>query len=258
MFDVSAYLARIGVTGRPSLAELHRAHVTSIPFENLDARIGVRVSLEIDALQEKLVSGRRGGYCFEHNTLFMEAVRAFGGQVEPMLGRVRWNRPSDAPLPLTHLLLRVLMEGQAWLADVGFGNGTLLEPIPFGPGGPYQQAGWNYRVIAEGDEHVLQLEEVDGWQDLYAFLPRPVEPIDVELSNWFSCTHPSSPFAHRLLIARQADDGTRTVLSDFRGELLLTVSTPTGSSETSVAAAALADILVDRFGLPERSVMAVA
>ena len=67
VLDLDAYLARIGLEGRPSFAEVHRAHVTSIPFENLDPYCGIPVSLALEDLERKLVSERRGGYCFEQN-----------------------------------------------------------------------------------------------------------------------------------------------------------------------------------------------
>ena len=89
MFDLDAYLARIGLTGRPALAEMHRAHTTSIPFENLDPRRGVPVSLALDDLQRKLVGERRGGYCFEHNLLFKGALEALGTVLGPEPARTQ-------------------------------------------------------------------------------------------------------------------------------------------------------------------------
>ncbi|MGH2914977.1 MAG: arylamine N-acetyltransferase [Solirubrobacteraceae bacterium] len=87
-FRLRAYLERIGLTGgpSPSLAQLHRAHVTAIPFENLDPYCGLPVSLEPDALYDKLVARRRGGYCFEQNLLFAAAlIRKGDAQAELML-----------------------------------------------------------------------------------------------------------------------------------------------------------------------------
>src|ERR1700761_203487 len=134
-FPVAAYLERSGLAGssRPGLVQVHRAHVVSIPFENLDPHRGVPVSLQPDALVDKLVVARRGGYCFEQNLLLATAFRALGADVELMLARVRFGRPPGTVGPRTHLVLRVTTGGQVWLADAGFGNGTLLEPIPFGP-----------------------------------------------------------------------------------------------------------------------------
>jgi N-hydroxyarylamine O-acetyltransferase len=76
VFDLDAYLERIGLEGRPSIAQVHRAHLTSIPFENLDPHQGLPVSLEVEDLERKLVSERRGGYCFEQNLLLKAALEA--------------------------------------------------------------------------------------------------------------------------------------------------------------------------------------
>src|SRR3981081_2498478 len=103
MFDLDAYLARIGLSGRPSLAEMHRAHATSIPFENLDPRRGVPVSLELEDLQRKLVRERRGGYCLEHNLLLKAALEWLGAEVELLLARVRMGAEPGAVRPRSHL-----------------------------------------------------------------------------------------------------------------------------------------------------------
>ncbi len=251
MFDLSRYLERLRLSGTPSLAALHRAHVSRILFENLDPLVGIPVSLEPDALARKLVDNGRGGYCFEHNLLFALALEALGARVEPILARVRNGRPPSPVGPLTHLLLRVEYEDAVWHADVGFGQGTLLEPIPFGPGGPYEQSGWIYRAVKEGELLVLQTETDDGWHDLYAFRPEPAPAIDIEVSNWFTCTHPGSLFVTRLLVTEHATDGTRTTLSDFGGEMVMSVQTPTGSKREPVAREDVPELLERRFGLRE-------
>lgn len=251
MFELDAYLRRIGLRGRPSLAELHRAHVTHILFENLDPLVGIPVSLDPDAIARKLVDNGRGGYCFEHNLLFKRALEALGLRVETMLARVRNGRPEGAAAPLTHLLLRVEYQGALWHADVGFGQGTLLEPVPFGAGGPYEQSGWRYRVTPEQRRLVLQSHASDGWRDLYAFDPEPVPAIDIELSNWFTCTHPQSRFVTGLLVTEHAADGSRTTLSDFGGEMVLSAQSPTGSKREPVARETVPELLERRFGLRE-------
>ncbi len=251
MFDLSRYLVRIGLQGQPSLAELHRAHVTAMLFENLDPLVGIPVSLEPGAIARKLVDGGRGGYCFEHNLLFKHALEALGATVEPILARVRNGRPATTIGPLTHLLLRVQHEGAVWHADVGFGQGTLLEPIPFGPGGPYEQSGWFYRVAREGQLLVLQTSADEGWRDLYAFRPEPAPEIDIEVNNWFTCTHPHSRFVTHMLVTEHGNDGSRTTLSDFSGEMVLSVQTPTSSARETVAREAVPELLERRFGLRE-------
>jgi N-hydroxyarylamine O-acetyltransferase len=251
VFDLDRYLHRVGLSGTPSLAELHRAHVTHILFENLDPLVGIPVSLEPDALARKMVDNGRGGYCFEHNLLFARALEALGARVEVMLARVRNGRPPTSVSALGHLLLRVEYEGAVWHADVGFGQGTLLEPIPFGPGGPYEQSGWSYRVVAEEQLLVLETATDEGWRELYAFVPEPVPPIDLEVNNWFICTNPQSPFVTRLLVTEHAQDGSRTTLSDFGGEMVLMVQTPTGSKREPVARDSVPELLERRFGLRE-------
>jgi N-hydroxyarylamine O-acetyltransferase len=251
MLDLDAYFPRIGLGSppeQPGLPELHRAHVTAIPFENLDPRRGVPVSLEPADLEDKLVRRRRGGYCFEQNLLLKAALEAQGAQVDLFLARVRLGRPAGTPRPRTHLVLRVRADGRDWHADVGFGRGTLLEPIPFGTGGPYEQSGWRYRVVQDGPELVLQSGQDAAWVDLYGFVPEPVPFIDVETSNWFTCTHPRSPFVTGLIVAAQRADGTRLILSDWEG-LSLTEETPAGTSVHPVGAGEVEELIAGRFGL---------
>jgi N-hydroxyarylamine O-acetyltransferase len=248
MLNLEAYLARIGLSGRPRLADLHRAHVTSIPFENLDPRRGIPVSLDGEDLERKLVQQRRGGYCFEQNLLLKAGLEALGARVEPLLARVRAGAPPGSQRPRTHLVLRVRAEEGDWHADVGFGRGTLLEPIPFGPGGPYEQAGWRYRVIEEGPQLVLQTAQDGGWVDLYAFLPEPVPFVDIETSNWFTCTYPRSPFVTGLIVSTQRPDGTRVSLSDWEG-LSFSEETPAGRSVRAVEPTEIDELIAARFGL---------
>lgn len=248
MLDLEAYLARIGLSGRPGLAELHRAHVTSIPFENLDPRRGIPVSLAAEDLEGKLIRARRGGYCFEQNLLLKAGFEAMGARVEPMLGRVRVGAGRDGPRPRTHLVLRVQADGADWHADAGFGHGTLLEPIPFGPGGPYEQSGWQFRVVEDGAELVLQAAQDGEWLDLYGFVPDPVPFVDIETSNWFTATHPRSPFVTGLIVSAQRPDGLRVTLSDWHG-LSLREETPAGGSTRPVDPDEVRELIETQFGL---------
>jgi N-hydroxyarylamine O-acetyltransferase len=264
MFELRAYLERIGLArvaatqgGPPipdvaTLRALHRAHVTSIPFENLDPLRGVPASVELGDLQRKLVGERRGGFCFEHNSLLAAALVTLGYEVEPMLGRVGFRQSSERAR--SHMLLRVRdVTGGVWHADVGFGagkrSGTPLEPIPFGPGGEHEQSGWRYRVEPYGSELVLMAESDGSWSDMYSFVPEPVPQIDIETSNWFASTHPRSIFTRSLIIASHAG-GCRSVLSDDEGALTLLSRTPTEQTLTGVERASIPSVLAQRFGLP--------
>ena len=249
MLDLDAYFDRLGISASASLAEIHRAHVTAIPFENLDPHRGVPVSLEPADLERKLVTQRRGGYCFEHNLLLKDALEALGAEVEPMLARVRVGAPPGAIRPRSHVVLRVRADGASWHADVGFGLGTLLEPLPFGAGDVHEQSGWRFRVVPDGPQLVLQSAAGDDWFDVYAFLPEAVPMVDLETSNWFTCAHPRSPFVTGLVVGTQSSDGTRTVLSDW-SELAIAEQTRDRTEVTPVVREQIPGLLEERFGLP--------
>lgn len=250
MFDLDAYLARIGLHGRPSVAQVHLAHVTSIPFENLDPYCGIPVSIAVDDLERKLVSRRRGGYCFEQNLLLKAGLEALGAEVDLFLARVRVGAKRGVTRPRTHLVLRVRADGATWHADVGFGLGSPLEPLPFGPGGEHVQSGWNFRIVEQGSELVLQTAESGEWLDLYGFAPTPVLLVDVETSNWFTSTHPRSPFVKGVIVSEHARDGGRSMLRDWGDGLALKEQTPAGTTVTPIALDAVPNLLSTRFGLP--------
>ncbi len=255
MLDLPAYLERIGLgaDGGAAWPAIHRAHATSIPFENLDSHRGLPISLAQEDLEHKLVRERRGGYCFEHNLLFGSALEELGLTVEPMLARVRVGAPPGTVRPRGHLILRVTdARGERWHADVGFGLGTLLEPMPFGPDpdASHEQSGWSFRVIEEGPELVLQTRGQDGWSDVYAFVPQPVPRIDIETSNWWTCTNPGSPFVFGLIAAVNQTDGTRVAISDWSGPLQLTVQSPLRTDVSEAPREEIPQLLSERFRLP--------
>lgn len=116
---LSAYFSRLGWTGTPdvslhNLRELHIHHNGAIPFENLDVLLPREIHLDDRTLEEKLIHGRRGGYCFEQNGLLERALREIGFTVRSLLGRVVLANPPHMP-PRTHRLLLVEVEGNAGL-----------------------------------------------------------------------------------------------------------------------------------------------
>jgi N-hydroxyarylamine O-acetyltransferase len=210
-FRLDDYLARIGFAGpaapdHVTLAALHAAHVAAIPFENLDPLLGRPVSLGIATLQEKMVSRRRGGYCFEQNTLFRAALEAIGFHVTGLAGRVRWmSPPGDPPGPRTHMLLRVDVAGQGpWLADVGFGGCLLDRPLRLDAGFEQRTLAGTYR-LTEGDGlYALSARQAGGWRTMYVFDLRPQERSDYEMANWFTSTNPSHVLVQNLVMERVA------------------------------------------------------
>ena len=207
--DLAAYLHRIGFEGTPnadraSLDALHRAHATSVPFENLAIQMGEGVGIGLEAVQDKLVRRRRGGYCFEQNTLFLAVLREAGFEADAFEARVRLG--TEALLPRTHMLIRVRLDGADLLCDVGFGGQGLLIPVPM-DGEAHGPEGRQHRVIEEGPLRVLQSKQLVAWSDLYAFEPIPRHPVDQEMGNWYTSTHPASRFVTTLTAQRVLPDG---------------------------------------------------
>jgi N-hydroxyarylamine O-acetyltransferase len=205
---LDAYLERIR-RPRPAepalstLRDLQSAHAAAIPFENLDILLGRGISLDIDRLRQKLVDRRRGGYCFEQNTLFLNVLRELGFDATPFEARVRVG--TTAIRPRTHMVLSVNVEEAEWLADVGFGGEGPRVPVPMNATA-VDDGGTGYRVVRDGPLHVLQMRADGEWSDQYAWSPQPVQPIDFEVASWFTSTHPQSPFVRTLTAQRAAPD----------------------------------------------------
>lgn len=207
--------------------------------------------MEQDALERKLVSARRGGYCFEHNLLLTSTLEHLGLQVEPMLARVRVGGAPPETRAAGHLVLRVTdQDGRQWHADVGFGLGTLLDPIPFGPSRVQEQSGWKFQVVEEGEELVLQTLTADGWSDVYGFPPKPAMRVDIEVNNWFMCSFPASPFVFGLIVSKNHSDGRREAMHDWSGTLQSIAMNPDGVVETPESREAIPSLLANRFDLP--------
>ena len=248
--DLAAYLRRIDYAGplqaSPAvLKALHLAHATHIPFENIDVLRQRPIALGIEALQAKLVAARRGGYCFEHNLLFAAVLRQLGFRVRELAARVRYR--TTLVLPRTHMLLRVAFaDGEAWLADVGFGAEGLLLPVPFGQQEVRHYA-WTYRIAEQSDaEHlyILQSQRAGAWMDLYAFTLASQQAADFEMANFYVSHHPESRFVRTLTVQLPTPEA-RYILRDRE----LCIDRGAEISSRVIADAELAALLADTFGL---------
>lgn len=202
--NLQAYFQRIGFDGearadRTTLDALHLAHRLAIPFENLDVQLALPIRLDLDALQAKLVARRRGGYCFEQNTLFMAVLKHIGFEVEPFEARV-WVDPNEV-LPRTHMLLGVRVEGRHLIADVGFGADGILRTVAIDGGGEEsEQFGDIFRIHPDGPLRQLQRRAGGDWMPLYTFLPEARFPADFEMGNHYTSTYPESRFIRTLTV----------------------------------------------------------
>lgn len=207
--DLEAYRRRIGLPRLPDatlagLRTLHEAHVAAIPFENLDVLLGRSIALDLEALQAKLVTGRRGGYCFEQNTLFAAVLERLGYRVTRLAARVRVGT-SDVR-PRTHMLLRVAFDDGDVIADVGFGGEGLIHPLALRDGRETYLGRLGYRLREEGPVFILQGNLTGDWTDFYAFTLEPQEAVDYEMANHFTSTFPRSPFLLNLTVQRSWPD----------------------------------------------------
>lgn len=218
--DLGAYLRRIGMSlpvlaDGATLARLHRAHIAAIPFENLDVILGRGVSVDLPQVEAKLVHRSRGGYCYEHATLFGAVLERVGFRVDRVLART--GDPLEHPRPRSHMVLLAARPetGERWLADVGFGSG-LLHPLALTADGPHRQGSWIYELVRGpgGRDTAWRLREHDGtrWTTVLTFTEEPQYPVDVEVANHNTSTSPGSPFTQRPVVVLKDQARVRRLL----------------------------------------------
>jgi N-hydroxyarylamine O-acetyltransferase len=209
---LDAYLSRLGLSPPlpptvETLRKVHVAHLAAFPFDNLEIQRHGTVRTDLESVEQKFLSGTTGGYCFEQNTLLGGALAALGFDVSTILGRV--GTPDHRTL--NHLVLRVEIDGEGWLADVGFGGQGLLEPMPIVDGATVVQDGLTYSIRRNGHYWMLSMHCGEESEELYDFGDVPHTPADIEMANYYTATHPSSVFRRTLTIQR-ARPGDRVIL----------------------------------------------
>jgi N-hydroxyarylamine O-acetyltransferase len=254
--DLDSYFQRIGYHGArtPTLGTLqavHLRHPQAIAFEALDPLLKRPISLDSRALEQKLVRGGRGGWCFEQNWLFADALRSLGFQVTGLAARVMWGAPVDAIRPRTHMLLRIDdLDGGPYIADVGFGGLTLTGPLRLIAGVEQGTPHETFRLGEIPGGFVLLARVRDVWKPLYSFDLQPNVLEDYEVWNWYLENHASSPFLNNLMVARVAADRRYGLLNNK-----LSIHHLQGESEqtTLASAAELRAALTEAFQirLPE-------
>jgi N-hydroxyarylamine O-acetyltransferase len=216
--NIDKYFERIGFTGTPSptlgfLQDIHHLHPLAIAFENITAFTGAPVSLEPEAVFEKLVTQGRGGYCFEHNLLLATVLRETGFEVSTHAARVIWQGIDKSQAPRTHMLLKVTIDGNDWIADVGFGGLTMTAALQLESDAEQSSPHESFRITRDGDHWLLAARLGDAWKAMYVFDLSHQQPVDFALSNYFVATHPESLFVQNLIMARPYRNGRHAFLN---------------------------------------------
>ncbi|MCY3944660.1 MAG: arylamine N-acetyltransferase [Anaerolineaceae bacterium] len=216
--DIPAYCARIGDAGPlpatlATLKQLHRAHLLAIPFENLDIHWGRPIVLDETRLFDKIVTRRRGGFCYEQNGLFAAVLRALGFQVDLLEARVQ-AKTWETGRPWDHLVLLVTLE-QRWLADVGFGE-SFREPLLLDEAGAQERPEGTWRVQHDGCEGVHSSRTAGGdWQAEYRFRLQPRQLRDFTPGCEYHQRSPDSNFTQQRVCSLATPTG-RITLGDRR------------------------------------------
>ena len=250
--DLDAYCRRIGFAGalaptRECLGRLVLDHAAAIPFENIEVLARRVPRLDVAGLQDKMLRQRRGGYCFEQNTLFRAVLQAVGFDVQPMEARIRSGVAADVVTARTHLATRVVLDGVAHMVDVGCSTVAPLAPLVLASRDKQAAGSGFYRFVDVGDELLLQTLAADVWTDCYQLMPTAPHAIDCEMGNWFVATYSKSMLAHNLLLGRAIEGGRLRLfnrrLSAFQPQCAAPVERELHTR------AEFADVLADGFGL---------
>jgi len=215
--SLDAYFDRIGWggSGAPTyetLAGILGAHMAAIPFENFDVLLGRPPRLDIESLQAKLLRARRGGYCFEHATLFAAVLEAMGFAPVRHSARVVLIVPA-AEAPRTHMFLTVPLPGGTFVADPGFGRFAPRVPVPLRDG---------VKASFDGETHWME-RTASGWALRVATKESSVaawvttlehdNAADFSMANHYTATHPASAFLNRIMLRALTPDGRVSVMN---------------------------------------------
>jgi N-hydroxyarylamine O-acetyltransferase len=225
--DLQAYLRRINYRGElaptaATLRELHRAHLLAVPFENLDIHLGRAILLDQDALFDKIVRRRRGGFCYELNGLFALLLSELGFDVTLLSAGVARATGGFGP-EFDHLTLLVKatraetraldLLSASWLVDIGFGD-SFREPLRFIEAVEQEQDGRAYRLDRDGEHLILMQRDAVGWAPQYRFTLQPHAQAEyIEMCRYHQ-TSPASSFTRKRICTLATPDG-RVTLSDL-------------------------------------------
>ncbi|MFC7404277.1 arylamine N-acetyltransferase family protein [Georgenia alba] len=214
--DLEGYFARVDlpprVPSRSALDELHERHVRTFSFDNIDVLLGQHPGVDLEAVQGKFVGRGRGGYCFEHSTLFAAVLQRLGYEVRRHLGRV--GDPAAGTMQgRTHMTVEVVLDGERLLCDPGFGL-SLMRPIPIADGAEEGHLGWRYRLLDTQWGWQLQRHRDGGWEVMHNTDELEVRPVDTVMGHYFTSTFPGYHFTTGLMLTMHGPDRHTSVSTD--------------------------------------------
>jgi N-hydroxyarylamine O-acetyltransferase len=210
------YLQRLGFDTPPAptldtLRQLQRRHTGIFPFENLSTITGAPVLIDLASVEQKVLHGGRGGYCYELNNLFLALLQELGFEARGISGRVVLAQPEGTWTARTHRLSLVIIDGERYITDVGFGGMVPTAPLLLDTEAQQATPHEPYRIEKQVDGYMLRAQVAGEWRAMYLFDLQRQEDIDYTLGNWYVSTHPESPFAKRLMVARTGEGWRRTL-----------------------------------------------
>jgi N-hydroxyarylamine O-acetyltransferase len=245
--DVTTYLERINYRGSLSpsadtLRELQVAHLLSVPFENLSIHSHEPIVLNDEALFNKIVERRRGGFCYECNGLFAALLRSLGFDVSMLSAEVA-KAGGGFSQPFDHMTLLVKLE-ENWLVDVGFGD-SFLEPLKVDTSTEQIQGPQSFRITAQDLYLVVQRQYEGEWKSEYRFTLQPYNYSDFEEMCQYHQTSPESHFTQKRICSLATSDGRITV-SDMR---FIVTRNGARDEQTLISSKEYEEILLKEFGI---------
>jgi N-hydroxyarylamine O-acetyltransferase len=214
--DLALYLRRLGFDMPPAptletLRRLQLRHTGVFPFENLTTLSGEPVLIDLPSIEKKVLHAGRGGYCYELNNLYLALLQALGFDARGISGRLVMGQPEGAWTARTHRLSLVTLDGVRYISDVGFGGMVPTAPLLLDTADEQLTPHESYRIEQHADGYTLRARVAGEWRAMYIFDLQRQEDIDYAVGNWYVSTHPESPFARQLMVARTGEGWRRTL-----------------------------------------------
>ncbi len=245
---LNKYLERIKYDGtsEPNVENLYRlqyCHLHTIPYENFDIMRGVPFTLDIDSVLDKIITRRRGGYCFELNGAFAWLLRSLGYNITEYFARFLRGKDCDMPMR-RHRVIRVDIGADSYICDVGVGGACPLFPLKLEA--DTEQHGSTYKLGRDSVFGWIIYEKLgNDWHEYYGFTEEPQYPIDFVTTDFYCQSSPDSFFRKSNMASIRTAGGRITIAGNelrfFSGDSVLT--------EVIDSDKRMADVLSEYFGI---------